>query len=55
MTPTAIRSITTETDGETKVYTLDGRLIRTAKNSEEALSGLPKGIYIINNKKFVIK
>ena len=55
VTPTAIRSITTETDGETKVYTLDGRLIRTAKNSEEALSGLPKGIYIINNKKFVIK
>ena len=55
VTPTAIRSITTETDGETKVYTLDGRLIRTAKNGQEALISLPKGIYIINNKKFVIK
>ena len=55
VTPTAIRNITVQTDGETKVFTLDGRLIRTAKNSEEALSGLPKGIYIINNKKFVIK
>ena len=55
---TAIHSITTQTDGEngeTKVYTLEGRLIRTAKNSQEALIGLPKGIYIINNKKFVIK
>ena len=55
VTPTAIRSITTKTDGETKVYTLDGRLIRTAKNGQEALISLPKGIYIINNKKFVIK
>ena len=55
VTPTAIRSITTETDGETKVYTLDGRLIRTAKNGQEALIGLPKGIYIINQKKFILK
>lgn len=55
VTPTAIRSITTETDGETKVYTLDGRLIRTAKNGQEALSGLPKGIYIINQRKFILK
>ena len=55
VTATAIRNITTQTDGETKVYTLDGRLIRTAPNSQEALNGLPKGIYIINNKKFVIR
>ena len=55
VTATAIRNIIVQTDGEVKVYTLDGRLIRTAKNSEEALSGLPKGIYIINNKKFVVK
>ena len=55
VTATAIRNITAQTDGETKVYTLDGRLIRTAPNSQEALNGLPKGIYIINNKKFVIR
>ena len=55
VTTTAIRSITAQTNGETKVYTLDGRLIRTAKNIQEALSGLPKGIYIINNKKFILK
>jgi alpha-amylase len=56
VTTTAIRSIKTQTeDGETKVYTLDGRLVRTAKNGQEALIGLPKGIYIINNKKFILK
>ena len=55
VTATAIRNVRMQADGEIKVFTLDGRLIRTAKNSEEALSGLPKGIYIINNKKFVIK
>jgi len=55
VTTTAIHSITAQTDGETKVYTLDGRLIRTAKNSQEALSGLPKGIYIINQRKFILK
>ena len=42
-------------DGIIKVYSLDGRLIRTAKNRGEALSGLPKGIYIIKNKKFILK
>ena len=55
VTATAIRNVRMQADGEIKVFTLDGRLIRTAKNSEEALSGLPKGIYIINNKKFVVK
>ena len=55
VTTTAIRHITVQTDGEVKVFTLDGRLIRTAKNGQEALISLPKGIYIINNKKFVIK
>jgi hypothetical protein len=54
-TYTGICRIYTQPDGLTKVFALDGRLIRTAKNSEEALNGLPKGIYIINNKKFVIK
>ena len=55
VTATAIRNVRMQADGEIKVFTLDGRLIRTAKSSEDALNGLPKGIYIINNKKFVIK
>ena len=52
---TAIRTAKTESDGFVKVYSLDGRLLRTAKNSHEATTNLPKGIYIINNKKFVLK
>ena len=44
-----------ETDGVMKIYTLDGRLLRTGKNSQEALNGLKKGVYIINGKKFIYK
>ena len=55
VTPTAIRDILTETDGVVKVYSLDGRLLRTAKDSREATSGLPKGIYIVGNRKLVLK
>ena len=54
-TYTGIRSINAQTDGYTKVYTLDGRLIRTAKSKSEAVNGLPKGIYIINKAKFILK
>ena len=53
--PTAIRDIRTTEEGIVKVYSLDGRLLRTAKDSREATSGLPKGIYIVNNRKFVLK
>ena len=54
-TYTGIRGINAQTDGITKVYALDGRLIRTAKSQKEAISGLPKGIYIINSRKFILK
>ena len=52
---TAIHGIETAHNGLVKVYSLDGRLLRTAKDSHEATAGLPKGIYIINNKKLVLK
>jgi len=52
---TAIHGIETAHNGLVKVYSLDGRLLRTAKDSREATIGLPKGIYIVNNKKLVIK
>ena len=54
-TYTGIHSINAQTDGYTKVYALDGRLIRTAKSQKEAISGLPKGIYIMNSRKFILK
>ena len=34
------------------VYSVDGRLVRKAA---DGISGLPKGIYIVNGKKFVVK
>lgn len=51
---TGIRSIEAGEDGLVKVYTLDGRLVRTAGRNADALSGLAKGIYIVNKKKFII-
>lgn len=50
----AIHGITLP-EGPVRVYALDGRLIRTAASESEATSGLPKGIYIIGHKKFILK
>ena len=52
---TGIRAIETDVQDEQKVYTLDGRLVKTAKKGSDALSGLAKGIYIVNKKKFILK
>ncbi len=53
---TGIRTIKPEqTDRSFKVYSLDGRLLRKADSKHEAISGLPKGIYIINNQKVILR
>ena len=55
-THTGIRAIDADTQqGEVKVYTLDGRLIKTAAKKGDALSGLAKGIYIVNKQKFIVR
>ena len=36
------------------VYTLEGRVLETAP-SEDALKRLPKGVYIVRGKKFVVR
>ena len=46
-----ISPVFTETIGDGKVYTLDGRLVRT----DGSLQQLPKGIYIINKRKIVVR
>ena len=51
---TGIRAISADAQESTKVYTLDGRLVRTAPKGSDALSGLAKGIYIVNKKKFIL-
>ena len=55
VTPTGIRAVNADVEETTKVYTLDGRLVRTAPKGSDALSGLAKGIYIVNKKKFILK
>ena len=52
---TGIRAVEADVEETTKVYTLDGRLVRTAPKGSNALSGLAKGIYIVNKKKFILK
>ena len=52
---TGIRAVEADAEGLTKVYTLDGRLVRTVKKGSDALSGMAKGIYIVNKKKFIVK
>lgn len=37
------------------VYSIDGRLLRAKVQQDEALTGLPKGIYIVGKKKVVMK
>ena len=44
----------TNGDGIVKVYSLSGVLVKQGK-ANDAINGLPKGIYIANGKKFVVR
>lgn len=37
---------------DNKVYNMNGQVVR---NSSTSLEGLPKGVYIVNNKKYIVK
>ena len=50
--PSGIKPIINyDSDASGNVYSLDGRLVRT----DGKLENLPKGIYIVNNKKIILK
>jgi hypothetical protein len=51
VTATTIHHVDADVDKAASVYTLDGRLVRT----NGSLDNLPKGVYIINGKKHVLK
>ena len=51
ITPTAIDAVQYSMPNEQSVYTLDGRLVR----KDGSLSGLPKGVYIVGNRKYILK
>lgn len=37
---------------DNKVYNMNGQLVR---NGSASLEGLPKGVYIVNGKKYIVK
>lgn len=51
---TAIEGIENDANARTdnKVYNMNGQLVRSGSSS---LEGLPKGVYIVNNKKYIVK
>lgn len=51
VTATAINRVNAESDKAGTVYSLDGRLVRTNGSQDN----LPKGVYIMNGKKFIQK
>ena len=54
---TAIKSISSATDASSKVnvYTLSGVCVKKNVSAAEATQGLAKGIYVVGNKKVVVK
>ena len=54
-TSAGINTTTAESQkGKTDVYTLDGRLVKSAQSYDKAVSGLAQGVYVIGNKKVTI-
>lgn len=48
-------ALTVEEETIVKVYSLSGVLIRSEVAKDKALQGLPKGIYIVNGRKYTVK
>ena len=56
MTPTGIGQVPAEgVNGQVTVYGLTGVALRKNVNRTEALKGLPRGIYIIGGRKYVVR
>lgn len=51
---TAISRVDTDIEGTSTVYTVSGVRMKTAKSADD-VNNLPSGIYIMNNKKVVVK
>ena len=52
---TDIRNLPQVETNRVNVYSIDGRLLRANVQQEDALMGLPKGMYIVGKKKFVVR
>lgn len=53
-TPTAIQSVSVDSNKPTNVYSIDGRRIKTNVIRSQATDNLKNGVYIIDNKKVVV-
>ena len=54
-TTTGIAEVTIDGNAKVDVYTITGIKVRSQVTRGEALVGLPKGVYIIGNKKYLVK
>lgn len=52
--PTSVESVSSN-HSNADIYTTDGILIRKSADANSAIQGLPKGMYIINGKKVIVK
>ena len=52
---TSIDELIVTSDESVNVYTLSGQLIRHASNPQQAIQGLPRGMYIVGGKKVVVR
>lgn len=55
MTSSGITAIENDSNGIITVYNLNGRLLRRDSNIHDALHNLPRGIYIVNGQKILIR
>ena len=53
--PTGIQNATVIRKESGNVYTVSGILVRKDAKVGNALQNLPKGVYIMNGKKFIVK
>jgi len=53
--PDAIEKVVGNKANYANVYSIDGRMVRNNANVGTALTGLEKGIYIMNGKKYLVK
>ena len=54
-TATDIQFVEQQANGNIMVYDVNGRFVRIATTIADALKHLPKGIYVVNGKKMLIK
>ena len=53
--PMAVSTVLMPCKDKVNVYTLSGQIVRRGADRQQAVAGLPKGVYVIENRKVVVK